>query len=80
MLDWGRCRVKVKDELLRRIEKLPEDVLEEVYDFVAFIQEKRREDRERLSWGSFALSTGAFEFWNHREEVEYSLDDLRPEV
>jgi hypothetical protein len=70
--------VKVKDELLRRIEKLPEDVLEEVYDFVAFIQEKRREDREGLSWGSFALSTGAFEFWNHREEVEYSLDDLRP--
>jgi len=72
--------VKVKDELLRRIEKLPEDDLEEVYDFVAFIQEKRREDRERLSWGSFALSTGAFEFWNHREETEYSLDDLRPEA
>lgn len=72
--------MKVKDELLRRIEKLPEEVLEEVYDFVAFIQEKRREEREGVSWGSFALSAGAFEFWNHREEVEYSLDDLRPEA
>jgi hypothetical protein len=72
--------MKVKDQLLRRIEKLPEEVLEEVNDFVAFIQEKRREDREGLSWGSFALSTGSFEFWNHREETEYSLDDLRPEA
>ena len=72
--------MKVKDQLLRRIEKLPEDVLEEVNDFVAFIQEKRREDREGLSWGSFALSTRSFEFWNHCEEAEYSLDDLRPEA
>jgi hypothetical protein len=72
--------MKVKDQLLKRIEKLPEDALEEVYDFVAFIQEKRREGPEELSWGSFALSTGSFEFWSLREETEYSLDDLRPEA
>jgi len=72
--------MKVKDQLIRRIEKLPEDVLEEVYDFVAFIQEKRRAGREGLSWGNFALSTGAFDFWNNREELEYSLNDLRTEA
>ena len=72
--------MNVKDQLIRRIERLPEDVLEEVYDFVAFIQEKRLADREGLSWGSFALSTGAFDFWNDREEVEYSLNDLRMEA
>lgn len=72
--------MKVKDQLIRRIERLPEDVLEEVDDFVAFIQERKRAGREGLSWGSFALSTGAFDFWNDREEVGYSLDDLRTEA
>ena len=72
--------MKVKDQLIRRIERLPEDVLEEVDDFVAFIQKKKRADREGLSWGSFALSTGAFDFWNDREEVEYSLNDVRMEA
>jgi hypothetical protein len=72
--------MKVKDQLIKRIEKLPEDILEEVDDFVAFIQEKKRADREGFSWGSFALSTGAFDFWNDREEVEYSLNDLRTET
>jgi hypothetical protein len=74
----GRWRMKVKDQLIKRIEKLPEDALEEVYDFVAFIQEKGR--TEGLSWGSFALSAGSFEFWSLREETEYSLDDLRTEA
>ena len=72
--------MKVKDQLIRRIQRLPEDVLEEVYDFVAFIQEKKRGGREGLSWGSSALSTGAFDFWNDREEMEYSLNDLRTEA
>jgi hypothetical protein len=68
--------MKVRDQLIKRIEKLPEDVLEEVDDFVAFIQKKKRAGG-RLSWGSFALSTRAFNFWSDREEVEYSLNDLR---
>ena len=71
--------MKVKDQLIRRIERLPEDVLEEIYDFVAFIQEKKLADRGELFWGNFALSTGAFNFWNDREETSYSLTDLRTE-
>ncbi len=72
--------MKAKDQLLKSIEKLSEDALEEVCDFVAFIQEKRRKDTEGLSWGELALSTGSFDFWSLREETEYSLDDLRPET
>mgnify|MGYP001480353029 CR=1 FL=1 len=72
--------MKVKDQLLKSIEKLSEDALEEVSDFVAFIQEKRRKDAAGLSWGSFALSSGSFEFWNSRDETDYSLDDLRREA
>ena len=72
--------MKVKDQLIRRIDRLPEDVLEEVYDFVAFIQEKKLADRGGLFWGNFALSTGTFDFWNDREETSYSLADLRTEA
>ncbi len=72
--------MKVKDQLLKSIEKLPEDALAEVYDFVAFIQEKRRMEAKGISWGSFALGTSSFKFWYRGEETEYSLDDLRPEA
>jgi hypothetical protein len=67
-----------KEQLIKTIEGLPPDLIEEVQDFIAFIQ-KRRESKsgEGGSWGDFSLSTGAFDFWNDPEEVEYSLDDLK---
>ncbi|MEN6368525.1 MAG: hypothetical protein ABFD77_02370 [Thermotogota bacterium] len=70
--------MRVRDQLIRRIESLPEDVLEQVYDFVTFIQERKLVDEAGNSWGSFALGSRSFEFWNDREEAEYSLADLRP--
>lgn len=68
----------IKEQLIREIERLPEDLVEEAYDFVAFVRKRRksRGKREGL-WGDFSLSTGAFDFWNNPEEVEYSLDDLK---
>lgn len=66
----------VKERLLREIEQLPEDVLEEVFDFVTFLRKKLSET-DALPWSDFALSTGAFDFWNDPEEVEYSLSDLK---
>jgi len=64
----------IKEQLIREIEGLSDELIEEVYDFVAFVR-KRREEKTR--WGDFALSTGAFDFWNDPEEVEYSLEDLK---
>ena len=62
----------IKEQLIREIEGLPDELIEEVYDFVAFVR-KRRE--KKAGWGDFALSTGAFDFWNDPEEVEYSLEN-----
>jgi hypothetical protein len=63
---------------MREIEGLPEDLLEVAYDFITFMR-KRRESKGRDvgSWSDFSMSTGAFDFWNDQEEVEYSLEDLK---
>lgn len=66
----------LKDRLLKEIEHLPEHVLEEVFDFVIFLR-KKLSKAEAMSWTDLALSTGAFDFWNDPEEVEYSLSDLK---
>ncbi len=67
----------VKERLLKEIERLPEDILEAVFDFVTFIGRGRVAETESKSWSDFALSTGAFDFWNDPEEAEYSLTDLK---
>lgn len=70
--------MRIKEQLIREIESLPEELLEEAYDFVAFMR-KRRESRGKKGrlWGNFSLSTGSFDFWNDPEEMEYSLDNLK---
>jgi hypothetical protein len=73
----GRDTMKVRDQLIRSIESLPEEVLRQVYDFVAFIQERKLADKAGDSWGSLALGSRSFDFWNDREEAEYTLADLR---
>lgn len=67
-----------KEKLIKTIERLPEDLIEEVDDFVAFVQKRRtsKSGKER-SWGNFSLNSGSFDFWNDPEEVEYSSEDLK---
>jgi len=67
-----------KEQLMREIEGLPEDLIEVAYDFITFMRKRRESSKGRDvgSWSDFSLSTGAFDFWNDQEEVEYSLEDL----
>lgn len=67
-----------KEQLIKTIEGLSPDLIEEVQDFIAFVQKRRgSRSEEGRSWGDFSLSTGAFDFWNDPAEAEYSLDDLK---
>ena len=67
-----------KEQLEEEIEKLPGDLVEEVYDFVTFVRQRREKEEEiRFLWSDLALNSGAFDFWNDPEEVEYSREDLR---
>lgn len=67
-----------KKQLIREVERLPEDLAAAVYDFVVFIQKQREiGEKQAGSWGDFALSTGAFDFWNDPKEVEYSSENIK---
>lgn len=67
-----------REQLIKEIEGLPRDLIEGVYDFVASIQKRRGvKDGQGKPCSDFSLSTGAFDFWNDPEEVEYSLEDLK---
>lgn len=67
-----------KKQLIREVERLPEDLAAEAYAFIVFIQQRRESgEKQAGSWGDFALSTGAFDFWNDLKEVEYSSENIK---
>ncbi len=70
--------MSVKERLLKDIESLPEEILEEVFDFVAFVR-RRRVQAEEPKWSDLALRAGAFAFWNDPDEIDYTLDDIKPQ-
>ena len=70
--------MKSKKQLIKEIERLPEALIDEVYDFVAFIEDKKGILKQKgRSWSDFSLNTGAFDFWNNSVEIEYSLEDIK---
>ncbi len=59
-----------KDLIKREIDKLPEEVLGEVLDFIQFLEIKR--ERTLLSRFSQALSASSFQrIWDNEEDAVY---------
>lgn len=62
--------MKVKEMIKKEIDKLPENMLIEVYDFVRFLETKR--ERERLTKASQMMSESSFEkIWKNEEDSAY---------
>ena len=60
----------VKEMIKKEIDKLPENMLVEVYDFVRFLETKK--ERELLTQASQKMSEISFEkIWNDEEDSEY---------
>jgi len=70
--------VNTTEKLVKEIEGMPEQLVAEVYDFAVFIRKQKGLEKrtDNSPWGGFALGTGAFDFWNDPQEVDYSLRDL----
>lgn len=59
-----------KELIKREIDKLPEDVLGEVLDFIQFLETKK--ERDLLARSSQELSTGSFQrIWDNEEDAVY---------
>jgi hypothetical protein len=59
-----------KELIKREIDKLPEDVLGEVLDFIQFLETKR--ERDLLARSSQALSASSFQrIWDNEEDSVY---------
>jgi len=59
-----------KEQIKREIDKLPEDVLAEVLDFIHFLETKR--EGNLLARSSQALSAGSFQrIWDNEEDAVY---------
>jgi hypothetical protein len=60
----------VKELIKEKIDMLPENLLEEVFDFIQFLKTKR--ERTLLTKSSQELSTTSFQkVWDNAEDVIY---------
>lgn len=60
----------VKEMIKKEIDKLPENMLIEIYDFVRFLETKK--DRELLTKASQKMSETSFEkIWDNEEDSAY---------
>jgi hypothetical protein len=60
----------VKELIKKEIDKLPEDILAEVFDFIQFLETKR--ERNLLVRSSQELSTKSFKrVWDNEEDAIY---------
>jgi len=61
----------VKELIKKEIDKLPEDILAEVFDFIQFLETKR--ERNLLVRSSQELSTESFKrVWDNGEDAIYA--------
>jgi len=63
-------RMLDKELIKKEIDKLPEDILSEVFDFIRFLESKR--ERDLLVKSSQKLSTTSFQrIWDNEEDAVY---------
>jgi hypothetical protein len=61
-----------KELIKKEIDKLPEDVLAEVFDFIQFLEGKR--ERDLFVRSSQELSTTSFQrIWDNDEDAAYDM-------
>lgn len=63
--------MSVKEIIKKEIDKLPENLLTEVFDFIQFLESKKREGT-LIAKASQELSTASFQkIWDNEEDAIY---------
>ena len=62
--------MSVKEMIKKEIDKLPENILEEVFDFIQFLEIKK--EKSLLVKASLELSTASFrKIWDNEDDAVY---------
>jgi hypothetical protein len=70
--------IDIREKLTNQINKLPDDVVQEIADFTLFVMARRQIKPEysewnKQDWQNFTLS----QFFRDEDEVEYTLNDAK---
>ncbi|MBW6465721.1 MAG: hypothetical protein K0B06_04390 [Brevefilum sp.] len=68
----------LREQLHKQIDRLPDELIEQIADFTSFIMARRQisqgyTDWDKSHWRKFSLE----QFLREEDEVEYSLKDAR---
>jgi hypothetical protein len=77
----GACPMKttlIRNQLHQQIDRLPDDLVEQISDFALFLLEKRKaaphyEDWDERQWQNFSLE----QFFREDDDVVYALEDAK---
>ena len=68
----------IRNQLHQQIDRLPDDLVEQISDFALFLLEKRKsaphyEDWDERQWQNFSLE----QFFREDDDVTYTLEDAK---
>lgn len=68
----------IREQLHKQIDRLPDDVVQQIADFALFVTARRRFSERYADWTDEEWQTFALEqLFSDDDEVEYTLQDAR---
>jgi hypothetical protein len=70
--------ISVREQLHKYIDSLPDDIVQQIADFVLFVIARRRISLAYVDWNSDQWQNFVLEqFFREEDEVEYTLEDAQ---
>ena len=68
----------VREQLHKYIDSLPDDIVQQIADFVLFVMARRKISSDYVDWDSSQWQDFVLEqFFREEDEVEYTLEDAQ---
>ena len=68
----------IREQLYQQIDRLPDEVVEQIADFTLFVMARRQISSSYAEWGHNQWQAFTLEhFFQENDEVEYTLEDAK---
>lgn len=68
----------IREQLYKQIERLPDEVVEQIADFTLFVMSRRQISPSYAEWGHTQWQAFTLEqFFQEEDEVEYTMEDAQ---